>query len=134
MPRGRRFPLQLPRTSQSRPKAVSNEKGHNYQALRYPCLSHLKMLRFLKKHRKSSKQPTPLENPTHQITDTEAECGGDCGEDPEGEYRLRERSELMRPMGLIRPWHQIPVAEGVLRSQIRTLRSEERRVGKECVP
>ena len=60
------------------------------------------MLRFLKKRweqpRKSSQKPVPLENPTQQIIDTSA----DWGVDSDGEYRLRQISELMKPMGLIR--------------------------------
>jgi len=44
------------------------------------------MLRFLKKRVKSSKNPVPAENPTHQITD----IGTDCSRDSEGEYRSRD--------------------------------------------
>ena len=78
------------------------------------------MLRFLKKHRKPkpSKAPVPPENATHQIPNIGANSGN-----PEGEHRSRKISELIRPMGLIRPWHQMPASEGVLRSQTRIVGS-----------
>lgn len=59
------------------------------------------MLHFLKKRlgksRKSSQKLAPLENPTYQTIDTDAECGRDS----DGEYRSGEISELMKPMGFI---------------------------------
>ena len=68
----------------------------------FPHLSRHKMLRFLekqlKKPRKSSRKPVPLENPTQQIIDSGAKCGVDL----DGEYLLRDISELMKQMGLIR--------------------------------
>ena len=78
------------------------------------------MLRFLKKHRKPkpSKAPVPPENTTHQIPNIGANSGN-----PEGEHHSRKISELIRPMGLIRPSYQMPASEGVLRSQTRIVRS-----------
>jgi hypothetical protein len=75
------------------------------------------MLRFLKKHRKSSKKPVPPENPVNQTPD----IGTGRGTDSEGEYRSRKISELIRPMGTDSTRGiQIPTAERVLGSQIRT--------------
>jgi hypothetical protein len=51
--------------------------------------SHLKMMRFLKKHRNPPRKPVPPENPAHQITN----IGAECGRDPEGEYYSRKISE-----------------------------------------
>ena len=78
------------------------------------------MLRFLKKHRKPKlpKTPVPPENTTHQIPNICANSGN-----PEGEHHSRKISELIRPMGLIRPWHQMLASEGVLRSQTRIVGS-----------
>jgi len=76
----------------------------------FPRPSRLKMLRFLKKRFKPSKDPVLPEN--HMVP-THTDIGG---RDSDGEHR----SELMRPMGLIRPWGQIPTMEGVLGSQIWT--------------
>ena len=73
------------------------------------------MLRFLKKHRKSHKKPAPPGSPAHQTAD----IGVECGMDPEGEHR-QERSRLIRPMELIRLWHQLPTTEGIFGSKIRT--------------
>jgi hypothetical protein len=75
------------------------------------------MLRFLKKHRKSSKKPVPPENgPVHQPPN----IGAGRDTDSEGEYRLRKILELIRPMGTDSTrGTQIPTAEGVLGSQIR---------------
>ena len=73
------------------------------------------MLRFLKKHRKSQNKSAAPRSPAHQIADT----GAECGRDPKGEHR-RERSQLIRPMGLIRLSHQIPSTERVLGSKILT--------------
>jgi len=44
------------------------------------------MLRFLKKHIKSSKNLVPPENLPHQNTDV----GAECGRDTEGEHRSRD--------------------------------------------
>ena len=41
------------------------------------------MLRSLKKRLKRSKKSVPRKNPTHEVADIGAECGGDS----EGEYR-----------------------------------------------
>ena len=78
------------------------------------------MLRFLKKHRKPKlpRTPVPPENATHQIPNIGANSGNH-----EGEHHSRKISELIRPMGLIRPWHQMPASEGVLRSQTRIVES-----------
>ena len=46
------------------------------------------MLRFLEKHRKSSKKSVPPENPAHQTAD----IGAEYGRGPEGEYRSRNTS------------------------------------------
>jgi hypothetical protein len=60
------------------------------------------MIRFLKNRLKRSKKPVPPESPVwHQTTDIGAARGGDS----EGEHRSRKISELIRPMGLIQPWH-----------------------------
>ena len=75
------------------------------------------MLRFLKKRFKSSKNPVPPGNPTHQNTDV----GAERGRDSEGGYRSGGL-ELMWPMGLIRPSHQISTTEGFLGSRIMTAR------------
>jgi len=80
------------------------------------------MLRFLKKRFKFSKDPVPPEDLTHQNTDIGVECGGDS----EGEYRSRDLRADKRPMGLIRPSHQISTTEEVLGSQIRTARARVR--------
>ena len=93
-----------------------------YRASRrtFPRPYHLKMLRFFEKHfrksRKSSTNQVPLKSPTHRIIGT----GAECGRDSDGEYRLRKISELMKPMGLIKPWRQISTTEGVLAPQLRT--------------
>ena len=45
----------------------------------FPLPSHPGMLRFIKKRWKKTREPStpvPLEDPTHQITDMGAECGG----------------------------------------------------------
>ena len=78
------------------------------------------MLRFLKKHQKPKppKTPVPPENTTHQIPNIGANSGN-----PEGEHHSRKISELIRSMGLIRPSHQMPASEGVLRSQTRIVGS-----------
>ena len=73
------------------------------------------MLRFLKKSRKShksSKKSIALETPTYKTADIGVE-------DSDGEYLSRKISEVMRPMGLIRPLGQITTTEGVLESQLR---------------
>jgi len=67
------------------------------------------MLRFLKKRFKFSKDPVAPEDPTHQNT----EIGAECGRDSESEYRSIDL-RVIRPMGLIRPSHQISITEGVL--------------------
>ena len=78
------------------------------------------MLRFLKKHRKPKlpKTPVPPENATHQIPNIGANSGN-----PKGEHHSRKIPEMIRPMGLIRPSHQMPASEGVLRSQTRIVES-----------
>ena len=48
----------------------------------FPYPSHLKMLRFLKKRFKFSKDPVAPEDPTHQNT----EIGAERGRDSESEY------------------------------------------------
>ena len=73
------------------------------------------MLRFLKKHRKLLNKSKPPQTPAHQTTN----IGAENNRDSEGEYRSRNISELMRTMGLIRLWHQIPTTEGILGSEIR---------------
>jgi len=77
----------------------------------------LKMLRFLEKRFKHSKKPVPPENPPHQTIDTSS---GGCDKNFEGGYHSKKISELVRPMGLIRAWHQITTMEGVPGSQIKT--------------
>ena len=66
------------------------------------------MLRFFKKIRKPSKKPVPPENPAHQATD----IGAGHGRDSESEHPSRKISELIRPIGLIRPWHTDTNPEG----------------------
>jgi hypothetical protein len=58
------------------------------------------MIRFLKKFYKPSKKPVPPENPAHQAT----VIGAGHGRDSESEHPSR-KIELIRPIGLIRPWH-----------------------------
>jgi len=65
------------------------------------------MLRSLKKRLKPSPNPTPPENPTNRTVDT----GVECDRDAEGEHRQRKISELMRWMGPILPWRQIPTTK-----------------------
>ena len=63
--------------------------------------SRVKMVCFLKKPWKHPK-PTPPENPgIHQTADIDTECEVVY----KGEYRSREDLELMKRVGLIRPWH-----------------------------
>ena len=89
------------------------------------------MLRFLKKHRKSHKKPVPPENLTHQTTD----IGAERGSDPESEYRSRKISGLIRPVGLIQQWRQIPTTEGILGLQTRMrINSSPRRMPQFWVP
>jgi len=82
----------------------------------FPRRPRLNMLHFLKKHLKPSQELEPLENPAPQITDTDAERGGES----EGDYRSGKISELMRRMELIWPSYQMGTTEGgVVGSQMR---------------
>jgi len=87
--------------------ATRRQGGNIVGGCTFPYRTHLKMLRFLeKKFRKHSpKHKHKPENPrAHRTTGVDAERGRET----EGEYRAREISELIRPMGLIGPSRQIP--------------------------
>ena len=72
------------------------------------------MLRFLEKHRKSSKKSVPPENPAHQTTD----IGAEYGRAPKVNI-VREIPQLIRPAGLILLRNQITTAEEIHRLQIK---------------
>ena len=87
----------------------------------FPRRSHLKMVRFLEKFKFGglSKKPNPGNAQANQTTNSDAECGKDA----KGEYLSRKSSADKTQMGLIRPLHQTPTAEGVLGSRFGTERS-----------